>query len=363
MEMRARLLRPWLLSLAFTVIYVGIILTVHGWDPLALVMPGTRYSRLDPHGTEGYDGQFAYYIALDPLGAVPHIDVPAYRYQRILYPLLSRFLAFGDPAFIPWAMLLVNLVALAAGTYFTERMLEGFGVSPLYAVTYGLFPGLLLSVRLDLNEPLAYGLVQAGVYAYERKRPLAGAGLLGLACLAKETSLPFVAGYAMAFALARQWRHLGELALLALLPEALLQLLLKLWLGEFGLGSGGAGASPFSPVPFGGLIEVGFVKLKALLLWLAILGPTVVIPVITALIFLAYRFHQGERHPIAFCLAFNALALVFLPFSTWREFLAMLRVMTGFVASTVLYGAMLRSRRILNYSLFWLALLVFLVKE
>ena len=129
------------------------------------------------------------------------------------------------------------------------------------------------------------------------------------------------------------------------------------------MGSGGAGASPFSLVPFGGLIEVGFVKPKALLLWLAILGPTVVLPVIAVLLFLAYRFLHDERHPIAFCLALNALALVFLPFSTWREFLAMLRVMTGFVASTMLYGAMLRYRRILNYSLFWLALLVFLVKE
>jgi len=357
------LVRPWLISLLAAVIYVAIVLALHGWDPLALVKVGTRYSELDPQGTEGYDGQFAYYIALNPMGAVPHIDVPAYRYQRILYPMLARLLGLANPAFIPWAMLAVNLAALAAGTYLTEKLLEHFGVNPLYALTYGLFPGLLLSVRLDLNEPLSYGLVQAGIYAYERKRPILGAGLMGLACLAKETALLFVAGYLVAFVLSKDWASLRWLILLGGGPEALLQFSLKRWLGDFGLGSGGAGASPFSFVPFGGLMAVGWVKLKALALWLAILGPTVVLPVLAILALLAYRFWRGERHPIAFCLAVNALALLFLPFSTWREFLAMWRVMIGFVAATVLYGAVIKSRRILNYSLFWLALLVFLLKE
>jgi hypothetical protein len=59
----------------------------------------------------------------------------------------------------------------------------------------------------------------------------------------------------------------------------------------------------------------------------------------------------------------NALVTVFLPQSTFREPLAMLRLTTGLVTSTILYGAANRSKRILNYTLLWLASLVFLTKE
>ena len=69
------------------------------WDPLGLAELGTRYSQLDPAGTEGYDGQFAYYIAVspNPKDVAIQLDVPAYRYQRILYPLMARSLALGIP--------------------------------------------------------------------------------------------------------------------------------------------------------------------------------------------------------------------------------------------------------------------------
>ena len=52
-----------------------------------------------------------------------------------------------------------------------------------------------------------------------------------------------------------------------------------------------------------------------------------------------------------------------MPFSTWREPLAMARVAVGLVAATLLYGARRRSRRVLTFSLFWLATLALLVNE
>ncbi|NIS82113.1 MAG: hypothetical protein GTO14_18325, partial [Anaerolineales bacterium] len=56
------------------------------WNPVALAELGTRFSEVDPGGTEGYDGQFVYYMAVDPdpRSVQEHLDVPAYRYQRIL---------------------------------------------------------------------------------------------------------------------------------------------------------------------------------------------------------------------------------------------------------------------------------------
>ncbi len=130
----------------------------NAWDPMAFVMIGRQF---DPaHGTYemGYDGQFAYQIALDPSGAAPYLDIPAYRYQRILYPMLARLLALGNPTAIPWTLILINLASLALGTLATEKILAAHGHSRWYALAYGAFAGLLLSLRHDLTEPLAFPL-------------------------------------------------------------------------------------------------------------------------------------------------------------------------------------------------------------
>src|SRR5690606_15507377 len=128
-------------------------------SPLALVTLGTRFSDGDLQGetgTEGYDGQFVYYIARDPGDAERFLDVPAYRFQRILLPILGRVLAFGQNDLLPWSLLLVNLVALAAGTYTLEHLLEQYGTSRWYALGYGLSLPALGAARLSLPEPLAY---------------------------------------------------------------------------------------------------------------------------------------------------------------------------------------------------------------
>ena len=98
--MTQKLLRPWTVTLVVGLLYVSWILSLGAGDPLTFVEIGTRFSERDPAGTEGYDGQFFYYIAVDPAGARPKIDVPAYRYQRILYPLLVRWLSLGQTGLI-----------------------------------------------------------------------------------------------------------------------------------------------------------------------------------------------------------------------------------------------------------------------
>ena len=109
-------LTPTLVIIVFCLLYVAGVLWQANGDPMAFVLLGTRFSEEDPAGSEGYDGQFVYQIAANPAGAAPFIDVPAYRYQRVLYPLLARFLAFGQPAIVPWALIVINVVAIGAGT-------------------------------------------------------------------------------------------------------------------------------------------------------------------------------------------------------------------------------------------------------
>lgn len=374
--------------LAVALVYAGLTLIRYDGDPLAFALLGTQYSQSDPQGAPGYDGQFAYYIARDPLGGWRYCDVPAYRYQRILYPLLAWALGLGQAEAVGWTLIALNVVALAGGTYFTERLLAGAGASRWYALVYGLYGGLVAGLRLDLSEPLAYGLVQAGLWVWgargaesrqqgtgsRRQEPRRGGGpwsaicnlqfaLLGLAALAKETALIAVAGLLLYLALERRWREAAGLGLAVGLPFAAWQAVLWAWLGKPGVSAGGAMATPFEWLPFAGLLRVAAVSRPAFWLLLAIEGPLFVVPIAWALITSLRDLARGWRHPWTAVLLAQAAVLPFLPFSTWREPLAMARLAAGLVAATLLYGAQRGSRRVLALSTCWLATLALLVNE
>ena len=116
---------PTIVVLAIAAGFVLLVLSAHQWDPMAFVRLGTRYSQGDPDGTIGYDGQFVYQIALHPLNATPYLDIPAYRYQRILYPVVGRIVGLGQPSLIPWALIALNVLALGVGIHVVLRVLCG----------------------------------------------------------------------------------------------------------------------------------------------------------------------------------------------------------------------------------------------
>jgi len=355
--------RPWALVLLLASIYVGVTLSRFDGDPRAFVLVGTRYAEGNPEGTPGYDGQFAYFIARDPLDGWQHCDAPAYRYQRILYPLLAWALALGRSGAVPWALIAVNLAALAGGTWATERLLALRGVSPWYALVYGLYGGLVAGLRLDLTGPLAVGLVQGALLAWERERWGVSVALLALAALTRETALIATAGFLVYLVLNRHWRQAVMAAAVVGVPFVAWQGVLWVWLGQPGVGSGGAMATPFETVPFGGLWRVAAESWPAFLILLAVEGPLFVLPTIWALVASLRDLLRGSSHLWVTVLLAQAAVLPFLPFSTWREPLAMARLASGLVAATVLYGGLRRSRRVLRWSALWLATLALLVNE
>src|SRR5258708_35189318 len=98
-------------------------------------------------------------MTFDPGGAAPSLAVRAYRYQRILHPLLARIFSLAQEPLIPWAMTAINLIALMVGSWALEQLLIAERVSRWYALVYGLFGGGFFAVRVNTSEPLAYGLV------------------------------------------------------------------------------------------------------------------------------------------------------------------------------------------------------------
>jgi hypothetical protein len=364
------LFRPWLVVLLACALYLGAIFAANDADPLVFVTLGECFSAcVGADGTDcppdsaGYDGQFAYYIARDPARSPDCLDAPAYRLQRILLPALARALSLGQAALIPWALVAINLVALVGGTALLEDLLARAGASRWYALSYGLFAGVFMAVRLSTTEPLAYGLALGAVWLATRERLTGTAILLGLAALAKETTAFFALGIALHLALGGRWRAALTLALIAAAPFLAWQMALIAWLSAPGIGSGGALATAFTPVPYGGVwqiaLEGGLLVFLVLGVLLAI--PAAVMPSLWGL-WRAARDLRGGRGDLAACLLLvNAAIMPFVPFSTYREFLGLLRFMPGLVIAIVWYAAVHRQRRALLYSTLWIVLIAFVV--
>jgi hypothetical protein len=351
---------PTILVLAVTSGFVILILATHEWSPMAFVRLGTRFTEGDSNGTIGYDGQFAYQIALNPLEAVPYLDIPAYRYQRILYPMMARIVGLGQPPLIPWALIGVNILALTVGTRVISILLAEKNLSRWYAVTLGVFAGQLVSLRLNLNEPLSITFALLGIHAFEDERPRLGAVYLSLSMLSKETAIAFVGGYLLYFSLKSRWRTFVETALISLGPFAVWQVVLWYAFGQIGLRSGGEGATSFSLIPFGGMFAFGLQDAGTSLAIFLILGPLALLPSLALTVVLTRAFLRWDFSPVAIILALHVIIMATLPFSTYVDLPGMLRLTSGLVVSTVAFGAVTRSLRLLNYSVLWVASLALL---
>jgi hypothetical protein len=355
-------IRPWLVVTILCLIYVIFTIAQNNGDPLALVTIGTRFSEGNVQGTEGYDGQFVYYIARDTSTAANNIDVPAYRFQRILLPILGRLLAFGQESLIPWALLAVNLIALGAGTALMERLLTELKASHWYALSYGLTIGTFGSARLSLPEPLAYALVLGGVVALSKRgRWLWGAFFFTLAGLAKETTLFFAAGYVLIWLFQRRWRIAVLFSIIVIAPFALWQIVLYSRLGAFGVGSGGALATNFEVFPFAGVVRILTEGgLGVFLVFGAIIAPFVLAPTAWAL-WRCWHDLQDQQWSVYTVLLFtNAAIMPFVPFSTYREPLAILRFIVGLQIAVILYAAWKPALRALRNTTVWIVTLMFI---
>jgi hypothetical protein len=150
-------------------------------DPAALIVPGDMFAAPEllphdayvyPHST-GYDGQLFFYIAQDPFlsGKVatrdqiisPHIGFVAYRYQRILLPVLGWLTSAGDPDVLQWTLPLINLLAVLGAGFLLARFLAARGRSPWLSLVFMLSLGVTVGFVFDVADPLAASLFVAGV--------------------------------------------------------------------------------------------------------------------------------------------------------------------------------------------------------
>ncbi len=203
----------------------------------------------------GYDGAYYVQLALYPTLDNPElkkaIDNLPYRARRILFSWTAWALGLGYPPWIVQAHALLNpLCWLALGwallRWFPATSWENF----LRWAAIMFSHGVVMSVRHSLVDGPSLLLVALALRWLEDGRRGAGMATLGLAGLAKETSLLTSAGLDFDWRAPRTWgRVLAQVALVAL-PLAAWMLFIK-W--KFGPADD-PGMGNFT-LPFAGFIE------------------------------------------------------------------------------------------------------------
>jgi len=256
---------------------------------------GTRYSRrVGLPGTAlspfGYDGQYNYYLARDPglvvrcaqtWAGCPFDALRDVRMERILYPVTARLLALGQPALIPAALLLVNLLAIAGIVVLVGKLCCDAGASRWLGAA-GLYCGVILPFEIDLADPFAVFWVVLAVYLLRKRHPLWAAAAVAAALLTREQLLLYLPFLALPLLAQRRWRTLAASAAIALAPFAAWQLVLRALYGHWALLAGDTSAAGLVPIPFGGLWAMRSAHDFPLLV-LTVAAPMVAAGVITVL--------------------------------------------------------------------------------
>lgn len=234
---------PILVALAVYLAFLALILAPYGFNPSALIGLGTanpanRAAALPPgllvFQGDGYDGQHFYHIALGLVrGERP--AAPPVRVQRIGYPLATALLSLGRERAIPYALVVVNLLAVGMGTAVFIRLLRRYSLNPWWSLLFALNSGQILAVQMDLALPMVMAFTAGAYLCWERRRMGAAAALLTAALFTRESAVLFLVPLVAAEALGRRWR---DAAILCLPVAAFLawQGTLRVWLGAGGMG-------------------------------------------------------------------------------------------------------------------------------
>lgn len=202
---------PAVLALAAGCVFVAARLVVigHG-DPSRFVYAGSDFTSPHAHlhvfsgsttDATGYDGQFTYRFGLDPWdlsrrGHGVRLDV-ALRAQRIGVPIAAWLLsAGGNSALLPWALILVNLLALSLLALFGGLLAQACGRHAIWGLLVASPWCFLFTLARDLTELVEAAGVVAALVFLRRQNWLVSGLLLAASVLTRETAAVTVAAVA-----------------------------------------------------------------------------------------------------------------------------------------------------------------------
>jgi hypothetical protein len=221
---RAGVSRAWQVAIPVMIVAVVLVLVIssdlraYGGNLTGFIQFGSSFAGAThpPLGAlvsspSGYDGQFFYVQALDPL-LLHNATVSAlrdagagFRMQRVGYPALAFLLAGGQAGAIPSALLALNVLILLAVTAAFAIYASRRGWSTLWALVIALMPGMLMPTLRDLSDPLATASILAGLLLWRSGRRWPAALALTVAVLTREVMMVAVVAVA-ADAAIRAWK-------------------------------------------------------------------------------------------------------------------------------------------------------------
>lgn len=310
------------------------VLAGHNWEPRVFILERPATAAPGAKTNVGYDAQWYYHIARDPFGAWDKLDEPAYRYQRIVFPILIMVLSLGQPAGMPWAMLFINLAASAFACLALARLLERRRVSPWLALVFFLSLGYLLTIRTNLLEPLAFCLALWGWLMYEDGRLPPAIFLFALGGLTKEVALLFPAVLVAWEVLQMNWRRAFLIAAGSLAPYLAWYAFLYTWFYTI------QGVRIFTTrplwIPFSGLRYLKDPVSRALVgVW--VLGPALLAGAVAVVD--AWRNRRTTWGRDALLVLIHLGFISVMPMLQWEDPLAVLRVGLGLMLGVLLWLA------------------------
>jgi hypothetical protein len=300
---------------------------------------GPRFVLHVQSAAPGYDGQFFYQIAHDPFHAAQFLDRPAYRYQRIAYPMLVSALTLGQADLIPFVLWLVNFLAIVIGTELIARMLIQRKLSPWYSLAFGLYFGQATALIFDTTEPFTYFLVCLGLFLMMRKRPTSAALIMGLGVLSRETAILFPIGYLVVYVYQKRWRDALRLFLLSIVPAIAWYILVALLFKSKGIPTG----PPFQLIPFQGLFYFSNNPFRFHSLIIFMLIPTL----LSLFLFVKEALQHRWQNASWLIWLFNLVLVISMSPLSYVELVSAGRLSTGLVLAMLFHGLYTRNKTVL----------------
>jgi len=206
---------------------IGVLMTTRlladsDWDPTVFAAFGEDWTALIEYVEEqlngevltrpgpGHDGQYYFVQATDPWMLNPEVnpgllDRPAYRGQRMAYPVIASGLGLLPPKAVIWALPVVNAIMLGLGSWAVASIARRHGGSPWIGLAFALSPGLHAEIRIGGAGVVAFALACVGAWALEENRALVAASAFAVSALAREVMVAFIA-FVVLFMLLRERR-------------------------------------------------------------------------------------------------------------------------------------------------------------
>ena len=210
--------------------FVSLRFAVGGFNASHFVVAGSDYvvasetpNTILVKDGQGYDGQFFYRYALNPLNFNKTaygitVDEPSYRMQRIAYPAIVWALSLGNPKLVPPLMVLVNLLAFLGIIFFVLKLAKKLTVSTSYAIVPLFLYGLFMSLSRNLGEVVELFFFMGSVYYLFKKQTLMVLCFALLTLLTRETSIIAILFLLLALAISHYKNKEYLFSLLPILP-------------------------------------------------------------------------------------------------------------------------------------------------